>query len=107
MPKPVGKTGHAAPVIGCKQLSVRTDVGDVGQRLVAKAVFHQHGGGGLGVQLAVKTLREIDLLRIGKFLVAEYQDIVFVHPASDGFERRRIGYGTKVDAACFCSKQRV
>jgi hypothetical protein len=104
VPEPVGDRGGAHAVVGIPDLAVRADVGHVGQRLVAEPVAADGRGGGPGMQRAVETLGEVELLLVGEILVAEHQDGVHVHAGADRLEGGAIMHLAQVDRAHFAGE---
>jgi len=71
----------AHAVVRVPDLAVRTDVGDVGQGLVAEPVAADGRGGRTGMQGAVETLGEVELLLVGEVLVANTSTAYLSMPA--------------------------
>ena len=86
VPQPVAQRVHAPAVVAIHDLAVLVHVRDVGQRLVAEAVLAKDGGAGLGMQLAIEALGELQLPGVAELLVAEHQHGVFVHAGADDLE---------------------
>ena len=99
VPQAIGQAGHAAAVVGGQQRAVGADVGNVGQGLVAEAVFGQHRRRGARMQGAVEGSCEIDLFGIAKRLIAKHQHAVAVHAAAQHREGGGIARGAQVDGA--------
>jgi hypothetical protein len=104
VPQAVGDRGGAHAVVRVADLAVRADVGDVGQCLVAEPVAPDGRGGSAGMQRAVETLGEVELLFVGEILVAEHQHGVLVHVGADCFQRLSIMHLAQVDRAHFAGE---
>ena len=107
VPQAVGDRGGAHAVVRVPDLAVLVDVGDVGQRLVAEPVVADGRGGRPGMQRAVETLGEVELLFVGELLVAEHQHGVLVHAGADRLQRVAIMHLAQVDRAHFAGEVRA
>ena len=90
MPESINEAVHSSPVAGRQDLAGLVDVRDVGERLVAQAALANRSGAGPRVELAIEPSREIELLGIGEWLIAEDEHGVLVHPVADLTERLAI-----------------
>ncbi len=90
-----------APVVRLEDLAAFAHVGNVGQRLVAEAVFRDRRRTGLGVKLTVEALRELHLLTAGKGLLTEDQYRVAVHARANLLQGVAVGDSPQIDRARF------
>src|SRR5712692_5788234 len=107
MPEAITEPVHPTAVAGRQDLAGLVDVRDVGERLVPQAALANGGGAGPRVELAVKALREVGLLCVGEWLIAEDEPGVLVHPLANLTERLAIMDPAKVDGADLGDELRV
>ncbi len=105
VPQAVAKQVLAPPVVGLEDLAALVHVGNVRQRLVAEAVLRDRRHAGLGVELAVETLRELDLLPAGKGLLAENQYRVAIHARANLLQGVAVGNCPQIDRADFSDER--
>src|SRR3954470_8961555 len=99
VPEAVAEAIHPAPVARLHELAVLVHVGDVAQRFVAEPVLAEDGSAGSGVQLAVETLGECQLLSVAQRLAAEDYDGEAVHGLADRPQFCRVVHGTHLYCA--------
>ena len=107
MPQPVADRAGAQPVIGRHDVALGIHVRDVGQGFIAEPVLGQHGHRGLGVQLAVKALRKVQLLVVGERLVAKHQHRVLVHASTQLHQGVAVSNLTQIQGADLRGKDRT
>src|SRR5216684_265591 len=107
MPEAITEPVHATTVAGRQDPAGLVDVRDVGERLVPQAVPANGGSARPCVELTVEALREIELLGVGEWLIAEDEHGVLVHPLADLAERFAIMDRAKVDRTDLGDEARV
>src|SRR5258708_14171432 len=90
VPKSITERDHTRPVVGGADLSVRIEIGTVGDSLVAEAVLGHDGDRGFCVQRTVETFRECQLFVVGELLVTNYHESISGHAATPEFKVFRV-----------------
>src|SRR5262249_5673565 len=98
---------HATTVASLKQLAGFVEVRDVGERILVQSTLGNGRGASFGMELAIQALSELELLFVGERLIAEHEERVLVHSASDLLEGCTILDPTKVDWTYLGDKERV
>ena len=103
VPQPVAQAVGALAIVGLEYLAVVVHVGNIRNGIVAEAVCRQRRRARLGMQRTVKALRERELFRIGKRLVAKHQHAVFIHAGAQLLQRGAVVYLAQINRADFAA----